>query len=132
MKFGYMTEGKGPKILLVIEEEQATIIRWIYQSYLRGAPDYIIHSDARDMGLKVRNNNLIKDIITNPIYSSQQYVKPLKGSARRSVSFKRSGPIGLISWNQVQQRINRKIKKNFSIADEMPSEVFFDVTAESI
>jgi site-specific DNA recombinase len=119
--FGYRKEGKSPKVVLVIVEEQAAIIRWIYDSYLRGVPDYIIQSDVRDMGLKVRNKNLIKDILTSPIYSSQQFVKPWKDQPGGLYPLKDQEPIiDLITWNRVQERINRKVRTRFSIADEMP------------
>ncbi len=119
--FGYRKEGKGPKVVLMIVEDEATIIRWIYDSYLRRVPDYIIQSDARDMGLKVRNNNLIKDILTSPIYSSQQYVKPWKDQPGGLYPLKDQEPIiDLITWNQVQERVNRKVKKSCSLTDEMP------------
>ena len=48
--FGYRREGKGKNSILVIIEEEAVIIRFIYSAYLRNGPISVIQADAKDRG----------------------------------------------------------------------------------
>jgi hypothetical protein len=69
--FGYRREGKGKNSILVIIEEEAAVIRFIYDAYLRHVPIAVIEEDAKDRGLRRTRHSLIEGILTCPIYSSQ-------------------------------------------------------------
>ncbi len=76
--FGYKKEGSGEKRRLVVNEEQAFIVRFIYEAFLSDIPLYIIKEKATKLGFTRSGNSAIQDILTNPIYYGYQYVKPWK------------------------------------------------------
>ena len=119
--FGYRREGKGKNSILVIVEEEAEVIRFIYNAYLRNVPLSVIEADARDRGLRGIRNSLIDRILKCPIYSSQQYVKPYKEEPGGMFPLKDQEPIiDPVTWNQVQEKLNKKVRIRVSITEDMP------------
>jgi site-specific DNA recombinase len=118
--FGYIKEGIGDKRKLVINPAHEAVIRFIYDSYLHNTPDYLILSDVKQMGFHLKGKSAIKDILKNPLYAAQQYVKPYKDLPGGLYPGKWPAIIDLITWNRVQDKLNYKPRTRVSVADEMP------------
>lgn len=119
--FGYKKEGVGQSRQLVIDESQAMVVRFIYDAYLRNTPDYIILKEVKKMGFPLKGNSVIKDILRNPLYSGQQFVKAFKELPGGLFAGKWRPIIDLLSWHKVQERLNYKPQtRHNSITDEMP------------
>lgn len=76
--FGYGKEGERKERHLVINETEAAIVRFIYNSYLQDMPIYIIAEKAREIGFKRFGNVAIQRILTYPLYAGMQYVERFK------------------------------------------------------
>ena len=118
--FGYDIAGKGKARHLVVNEEQASVIRYIYDAFLRNTPDYIIHQQAKQLGFKATGNSAIKDVLCNPIYSGQQYVKPWKDLPGGIFPANHKAIIDLVTWQQVQERMNPVPQKKATVSDALP------------
>jgi hypothetical protein len=119
--FGYKKEGRGQSTLLVPIPEEARVIRFIFQSYLRGVPIPVIEADARDMGLKGSRHCLIERILTCPVYSSQQHVKSYKDEPVGLFPLKDQEPIiDLVTWTRAQEKLKKKLQVHVRLHDELP------------
>jgi site-specific DNA recombinase len=119
--FGYRREGRGKNSILVPVPEEAAIVQLVYHSYLKNVPIPVIEADAKDKGLRGTRNSLIEGILASPIYSSQQYVKSYKDQPGGLFPLKDQEPIiDLVTWNQVQEKMKRKVKVHVRLHDELP------------
>ena len=118
--YGYNKEGTGKNSHLIINEDKAVIIRHIYSAYLNNVPFYIIKDQAREMGFPHNSGSIIQKILLNPLYSGQQYVKPWREHAGGLFPCIHTPIIDVITWHQVQDKLNGRHKPKISIADEMP------------
>lgn len=120
--FGYKKEGRGKNTILVIVEEEAAIIRYIYSSYLNNVSIATIAGSAKNMGLRGTKHDLIEMILRCPVYSSQQYVKAYKEEPGGLYPIKDQQPIiDLETWTRVQEKINRKTRNmRYTVSDELP------------
>lgn len=117
----YWQEGKKKLFRLVVNEEEATIVRWIYDAYLRNCPLYLIKEDATAMGLRGTRNSLIELILTCPVYAGMQHVKPFKDQPGGLYPLTDYTPIiDLVTWNQVQEKMNKKVKHHTIINEQIP------------
>ena len=117
----YRQEGKKRLFKLVVVAEEATIIRWIYNAYLRNCPIYLIYDDARTMGLRGTKHTLIESILRCPVYAGMQYVKPFKDQPGGLFTLiDHELVIDPVTWHQVQEKINKKIKPRTIISEDLP------------
>ena len=118
--FGYIKEGRNENSRLRIDEEKAHIIRYIYSAYLKNVPAYLIGKEAKKMGLKQSNNSMVQRILSNPVYSGQQYVKQWREHPGGLFPAIHEAIIDPVMWNEVQQKLNAKPRPGISVSDEMP------------
>jgi len=119
--FGYVKEGVGKAAGLVIHEEKASIIRFIYDAFLKDVPVYLIKKQAQALGFTARGNSIIKEILANPIYSGQQFVKAWGKQPGGIFKAKHAAIISLDTWYQVQEKLNSKHKQQrVLVSDNFP------------
>lgn len=118
--FGYTKVGQRKEKHLVVVEEEASIIRFIYDSFLKGQPYYIIERLARDIGFTVKGNDAIKRVLISPIYAGLLDVKAYKDYPGGLFEGLHEPIIELADWNLVQQKIKRKKKTRVMIDDNLP------------
>jgi len=119
--FGYKKEGRGQNTLLVPVPDEAKVIRFVFQSYLRNVPIPVIEADARDMGLKGTRHCLIERILACPVYSSQQYVKSYKDQPGGLFPLKDQEPIiDLITWSRAQDKLKKMPQIHVRLHDDLP------------
>ena len=113
--YGYKKEGAGKDKKLVIYEPQAVVIRYIFNSFLHNAPIYLIKDDAKKMGMPLKGNNAVHDILKNPLYMSQQYVKAWKDKPGGLYPLKDVEPIIPEStWYEVQEKFKPRPRVSLS------------------
>jgi DNA invertase Pin-like site-specific DNA recombinase len=119
--FGYITEGIGKERKLIINEAEAIIVKYIFQSYLKNVPIYMILAQAKDMGLKMTCKSPIHEIISNPIYSAQQNVKPWRTLPGGLFPANHTAIIDMITWQMAQKKLSGKEDKVLTmIREEFP------------
>ena len=118
--FGYIKEGTGKNSRLVIDDEKAMVIRYIFTSYLKNVPFYIILEESKKLGFSLKGNSSIQKILTNPIYSGQQYVKPWREYIGGIFPAAHEPIIDSFTWNQVQEKFNGKPKQRILITEDLP------------
>lgn len=118
--YGYRKQGKGKEAGLVIYEEEATVVRFIYDSFLHNTPIYKIREQAKKMGFPFTSNSYIQKILCLPIYSGQQYVKAWREMPGGLFPANHEAIIDMFTWQQVQQKFKGNSKSRVSISDDMP------------
>ncbi len=118
--FGYTKVGVGKNRHLVINEDQAAVIKYIFNSYLRNTPQYIIKKTARDKGLTRTSNSVIKEMLSNPLYTGHQFVKAWKEHPGGLFPAKHEAIIDMITWQKVQDKLKKKPRTKVCVADEIP------------
>lgn len=70
--YGYRKDDAGR---LIVEEREAEVVRWIYETYLNGKGVHLIAKELNEKGIPtIRNSqewkdNAVKDILSNPVYA---------------------------------------------------------------
>jgi len=118
--YGYRKEGKGKEAGLVINENEAKVIRYIYNAFLHNTPIYQIKIKACKMGFAFSSNSYLQKILSLPIYSGQQKVKPWKDLPGGIFPANHEAIIDMFTWQQVQKKMKGEPKTRVSISDEMP------------
>jgi site-specific DNA recombinase len=118
--FGYKNEKDGRKPILVIDENKAPVIQFIYASFLNNVPFYIIAAQAKKMGLKNTGNSAIQRILTNPVYTGLLHVKAYKEHPEEIVEAIHDPIITRTDWNAVQHKLKPGKRAQVIISEEFP------------
>jgi len=62
----------------VIDLEKASIVKFIFSSFLKGMPAYLIREEANRKGFTKKGNDAIVQVLRNPVYMGFQFVKKWK------------------------------------------------------
>jgi site-specific DNA recombinase len=118
--FGFSKVGTGKERKLVVNEAEAVVVRFIYESFLNNNPVYLILKQAKTMGYKRRSNGSVQDILRNPLYMGYQQVKPWKEHAGGLFPLRDfTAIIDQSTWYRVQDRFVKKNPRK-SIDDNLP------------
>jgi len=119
--YGYRTEGTGKARKLVIDEAEAIIVKFIYHSYLKNVPIYMIKEQAKEKGFKLGSKSPVQDILVNPIYSGQQNVKPWRTLPGGIFPAIHEPIIDMMTWQMTQKKLSGKEDKVLTmIREEFP------------
>ncbi|HSH68188.1 MAG TPA: recombinase family protein, partial [Bacteroidia bacterium] len=118
--FGYRKVGERKERHLVVEETEARIVRFIYNSYLKGTPLYLIKEDAMRLGFTVKGNMAIERVLTNPTYAGLLKVEAYKEYAGGLFDGIHEPIIDKTTWKLVQEKIKRPETTRVVIDDEIP------------
>jgi len=118
--YGYKKEGEGKNKKLAIVEDQARIVTYIFESYIKGVPLYVIRKEVVNMGFTVKGNSAIEKILANPIYAGMIDVKPFKDYPGGLVDGQHEGIINKLTWNMVQELIKKPEKIHVQLSDDFP------------
>jgi len=118
--YGYKKEGTGDQRRLIVHEEEAAVIRYIFDQYLKDVPVYIIRKEAIKMGFRRKGSSAIQEVLTSPLFISHQQVKGWDNKPGGLFPIKDLPQvIDKLTWQKVQEKITGpKYKK--TIADELP------------
>ncbi len=101
---GYKNEKDGKKPILVIDDDKAPIVKYIYDSFIDGVPLYMIRAEAKRMGLGNNGNSAVQRILTNPIYTGLLEVKAYKDFPKEIVEAVHQPLISRTDWYEVQKK----------------------------
>ncbi len=117
--YGYKKTGTGKEMQLEIIEEQACIIREVFNGFLQGIPIYVLYKTATEKGMKRSGHSSIQKLLQNPIYSGQQLVKPWKNMPGGLFPAKHPAIIDMYTWQLVQQKFKSPGTK-IIISEDLP------------
>jgi DNA invertase Pin-like site-specific DNA recombinase len=118
--YGYRKEGEGKSRHLVVYEDEAKIIRYMFDAYLHNTPLYIIEQRIKEMGCKFTSNFFVQKMLNNPVYSGQQLVKSWRDLPGGLFPALHTAIIDMLTWQQVQDKLHGTPHIRVSISDEMP------------
>lgn len=118
--YGYKKEGTGKSKHLVIDDYQATIVRYIYDAFLQNTPFYLIKKEAKKMGYTRTGNSIMKHLLQNPVYAGMQYVKPFRELPGGVFPANHEAIIDAITWDAVQRKLQAPEKTKVVMVDEVP------------
>lgn len=118
--FGYYKTGTGKNRILEIDEEKAGIIQYVYESFLNNVPFYLIRENIKKRGFFSFPKSIIRKILTNPIYSAQQFVRPWKDHPGGLFPAIHKPIIDVLTWQRVQEKLSGKKRPGITISDSMP------------
>lgn len=118
--YGYKKDGAADQRRLIVNEEEATVIRYIFDQYLKDVPVYIIRKEVIQMGFRRKGSSAIQEVLKSPLYISHQIVKAWDNKPGGLFPIKDlQEVIDKITWQKVQEKISGpKYKK--TIVDELP------------
>jgi site-specific DNA recombinase len=116
---GYLTKRDGNKTIIVVDEEKAPIIRYIYEAFLQRTPTYVIAEKAREMGLTHTYHMRIQWILKNPVYTGLLLVKAYKENPEELVDGNHEPIISRSDWNRVQDKM-KPGKPKIILSDHFP------------
>ncbi|RYE02368.1 MAG: recombinase family protein [Sphingobacteriales bacterium] len=108
--YGYRKEGADKDRKLVINEEEAVIIRYLYEAARCGTPDYIMRQRAKELGFNRTGNSAVRDILLNPVYAGYQNVRPYKELPGGLYKGEWEPIIDMVTWQAVQDLLTREEK----------------------
>ena len=118
--FGYYKVGERKERKLVVNETEATIVRFIFDAYLKDTPIYIIAEQAKEKGFKRSGNVAIQRILSYPVYAGMQYVEPFKNYPGGLFPAIHEPIVDLATWEQVQRKLKKPVKEKVVVSEEMP------------
>ncbi|MDB4919092.1 MAG: hypothetical protein JWQ54_1075 [Mucilaginibacter sp.] len=118
--FGYKKVGEGKNRTIVIEEKDAKIIQFIYESYLRNVPLYELKNQAKTLGFNRGGNMAIERILTNPVYAGMVKAKAFKEYPGGLFPGIHEPIIDKITWQIVQNKIAKPQKTKSVLDDNIP------------
>lgn len=118
--FGYTKVGEGKQRHLEINEQEAKIVRTIYEMFLRNVPLYKIKEIAYEAGFDRKGSMAIDRVLVNPVYAGLVRVEPFKDLPGGLFPAIHEPIIDKVSWQMVQGKMKKPDKVKVVIDDEIP------------
>lgn len=118
--FGYRKVGEGKDRTLEIDEEQAKVVHFIYQSFLRDVPLVIIKEQSKRMGFNRAGNSAVEKLLANPAYAGMVRAKPFKEHPGGLFPARHEPLIDKMTWQIVQQKLEKPDRSKKTLSDELP------------
>ncbi len=118
--FGYMKVGYGKEMHIVIKEDEAEAIRFIFDAFLKDVPIYKIAEMAKEIGYNRSGNVAIQRVLTQPVYAGMQSVKPFKELPGGLFPAQHEAIIDLGTWEMVQQKMQKPAQPKVMVTDDLP------------
>jgi DNA invertase Pin-like site-specific DNA recombinase len=118
--FGYSKVGEGKQRHLEVNEEEAKIIRTIYDMFLRDVPLYKIKEAAYEAGFDRKGNMAIDRVLANPVYAGIVRVEPFKDLPGGLFPAIHEAIIDKTTWQMVQSKMKKTYKVKVTVDDEIP------------
>jgi DNA invertase Pin-like site-specific DNA recombinase len=118
--FGYWKVGEGKDRTLEIDEQNAKIIRFIFDAYLRDMPLYKIKAQAVRMGFDRNGNTAIRKVLQNPAYAGMVRARAFKDHPGGLFPAIHEPIIDKKTWQAIQNKMAKPEKTRTLIDDEIP------------
>jgi site-specific DNA recombinase len=107
--YGYRNgRDEESKSVLIVEEEEATIVRKIFQLYIAGATVETIRKIVKEKGFKKTGTSTIQRMLANPVYAGLVHVPGIKNSPAQTVKGIHTALVTEYDYYHVQEKLNRK------------------------
>ena len=107
------------KPIIVINDAEAAIIRYMYDAFISRTPLYLINQEARKMGFRMQSNSAVQRILQNHVYTSLLKVKGFKDFPDEVVEAIHPPIIDRHTWLAVQEKF-APVKARFIADDTLP------------
>ncbi|WP_278020835.1 recombinase family protein [Flavobacterium ginsengisoli] len=118
--FGYRKIGAGKDRRLVISEIEAEIVKFIYKSYLKNVPLYVIKKEVYEMGFDRKGNVAVENILKNPVYAGMLEVEAFRELPGGLFPAVHEPIIDNKTWILVQNKINEPKKTRVILDEQLP------------
>jgi len=120
--FGYKNvRDANDRSLLEMDEENAPVVKWMFEQFVAGVPNFQILSDARRKGFKRSGNNALANLLSNCIYAGLIRVKADNKNPACYVRGLHQPIVSEFIFWQVQEKLGgRKEVRRISVSDAMP------------
>ena len=118
--FGYYKVGERKERRLAINEQEADTVRFIFNSFLKGVPIYLIAQMAGEKGMKRTGNVAIQRILSYPLYAGMQYVQPFKEYPGGLFPAQHTPIIDLATREQTQRKLRKPEKEKVVVNNDIP------------
>jgi len=118
--YGYVKQGEKKERKLFIEEDEAKVVKFMYDAYLQGMPLYKIKEKAYELGFKTKGNTVIERILANPVYAGMLKVQGYKEYPGGIFPAIHEPIIDITTWQMVQNKMKKPEKTRTVIDDEIP------------
>jgi DNA invertase Pin-like site-specific DNA recombinase len=117
--FGYKnTRDEHNKPIIVIDENRAPVIRYVFEAFLSNTPLYEIYRHACAIGLTYRGNGSVTKILKCPVYTGLIHVKAYKNYPEELVEGIHEAIINRTDWNQAQEKLSGRSKYKTQLTNE--------------
>lgn len=118
--FGYIKVGEGKERKLVIEEEQAKVVKFMYETYLRDTPLYKIKERAYELGFTTRGNTAVERVLANPVYAGMLKVQGYKEYPGGIFPAIHEPIVDITTWQMVQAKLKKPEQVRSILDDNLP------------
>lgn len=118
--YGYKKVGEGKNRTLEVDENDAKVVKFIFDAYLRNMPLYKIKEEARKMGFNRKGNVAIEKVLKNPAYAGMVQAKAFKEHPGGLFPAIHEPIIDRMTWQLIQSKMVKPDKKRAVIDDEIP------------
>ena len=118
--YGYIKQGERKERKLIIEENEAKVVRFIYDSYLRDMPMQVIKTKAYELGFTKRGNIAVERLLSNPVYAGMLQVQAYKEYPGGLFPAIHEPIIDITTWQMVQEKMKRPEKTRTVIDEAIP------------
>ena len=118
--FGYCKVGEGKERHLEINEEEAKLVRIVYDMFLRDVPLYKIKEKAYELGFDRKGNMAVDRVLANPVYAGLVRVEAFKDLPGGLFPAIHEAIIDKSSWQMVQGKMKKEDKVKVVVDDDIP------------
>lgn len=120
--YGYRNERDADgRPIIVVDEEQADVVQWIFQQYAAGVSVATIRRGAQKRGFQLSGKMAVERIVGKSVYKGIIEVPAFRENAARSVSGVHEAIIDPDIWETANDRLNGRQRQNMALLrEEMP------------
>ena len=118
--FGYRKVGENKNRTIVVEESEAKIINFIFDSFLRDVPLYKIKEQAHELGFNRGGNMAIERVLAHPAYAGLVYTNGFKEHPGGLFPATHEPIIDKTRWQMAQSKMKKADKPKVCLDDEIP------------
>lgn len=118
--YGYRKVGEKKEQTIVVEPNEAKVVRYIYEAFLKDVPLYVIKEQAKELGFDRGGNMAIERVLANPAYAALLYTKPFKENPGGLFPARHEPIVDKLTWQMVQAKKKKPEKQKVCLDDEIP------------
>ena len=118
--FGYSKVGEGKGRHLEINEEEAKVVRVVYDMFVRDVPLYKIKEKAYELGFDRKGNMALDRVLANPVYAGLVRVEAFKDLPGGLFPAIHEAIIDKTTWQMVQSKMKKEEKVKVTVDDDIP------------